>query len=40
VTGMGDLLARLRTTLREHRTVVIYAVCWIAAAAILATVMS
>jgi hypothetical protein len=37
---MGDLLTRLRAALREHRTVLIYAVCWLAAAAILASLMS
>jgi hypothetical protein len=37
---MSDLLARLRLALRDHRRVLVLVVCWLAAAALLATVMS
>jgi hypothetical protein len=37
---MGDLVARCRTALREHRRVVVLVLCWIAAAAILASLMT
>jgi hypothetical protein len=37
---MGDLLARCRTALREHRRVLVLVFCWIAAAAILASFMA
>ncbi len=39
-TGRRGLLVRLRTALRDHRTVVVYVVCWLAAAALLATLIS
>jgi hypothetical protein len=34
-----SLLARVRTTLTDNRRVFVYAVAWIAAAAVLATIM-
>ena len=39
-SGRGSPLVRLRTALRDHRTVVVYVVCWLAAAALLATLIS
>ncbi|WP_281285604.1 hypothetical protein [Cellulomonas aerilata] len=37
---MKPLLARVRAVLADHRRTMVLVVCWIAAAAVLATAMS